>query len=266
MVNRIIIFFVVFAVAGCATSGKKFRYVFQDEISQMRESVNRGSLEQAIRDLSMLLEMDPANKDARYLRAVAYQKKGQDEKAAQDYLLLLEHHPDDSKSQYNLAMIYAFKLTDKKAALRYFDNFLTLEPRHPEAFNTAKIMCTLDRSYQTLRADSISDSRRIDLFYADWGLKSALEEKNLEKRKKMILGAVDLDPSQPEPYFAMAKTSEEEGNYTDAIKYYKKAIEAGPTFADAHYNLGQLLLKEGKKDEAEVHLIKASLFQPNDPR
>lgn len=250
----------------CATSAKRsgYRHIIQEELSQIREAVNRGSLVQAVRDLSMLLEMDPENRDARFLRAVAYQKRGQYEKATRDYNLLLKYHPHHHKAHYNLAMIYAFKTYDKGAALKHFDRFLTLEPKHPKAFSVAKIMCALERSARGSETDS--EEKRIDKFFADQELKEAMEEEDMGKKKRMLLEIMRMDPHRPEPYFIMARMLEQERKYGEATKYYEQALERSPTFAQGHHHLGQLLLKKKQKERGRVHLIKASLFQQPLPK
>ncbi len=247
------------AFIGCATPGKriKYQYIFQEEISDIKESVAGGSPSQAIQSLSMMLEMDPKNKDTRFLRAIAYQKLNQYERAAEDYNILLEQYPDNGKAHYNLAMIYAFKVVDKKAALKHFDRFLTLDIKSPKAFEVAKIMCALARFQQAAEADA-------NTVFADWSLKMSSEEKNEKAKKNLLLGAIDLDPGRLEPYFAMASELEEKGDLAEAAKYYEKAIDAVPTSAEAHYRLGQLLLKEKDESGAQIHLAKASLFNPNE--
>lgn len=247
----------------CATSAKRLgsEHIIQEELFQIRESVNRGSLAQAVRDLGMLLEMDPKNKDARFLRAVAYQKRGQHEKAIDDYNLLIKYYPDHHKAHYNLAMIYAFKTYDKETALKHFDRFLTLEPKHPKAFSVAKIMCALDRPSRAPKTKDVSPGQQIDRFFANQGLKEAMEEADPGKRKKMLLEIVRLDPHRPQAYFILAQICEQEGKDSEATKYYKQALEHSPTFAQGHYQLGQLLLKKKQKRKGQVHLIKASLFR-----
>lgn len=247
----------------CATSAKRSgsRHIIQEELLQIRESVNRGGLAQAVRDLSMLLEMDPKNKEARFLRAVAYQKRGQYKKAIHDYNLLLKYHPHHHKAHYNLAMIYAFKTYDKETSLKHFDHFLTLEPNHPQAFSVAKIMCALDRESGAKKTRDVSPGKQIDRFFAKQGLREAMEEADPGKRKEMLLEVVRLDPRRPQAYFILAQISEQEGKDSEATKYYKQALEHSPTFAQGHYQLGQLLLKKKRQREGQVHLIKASLFR-----
>ncbi|MFH1653192.1 MAG: tetratricopeptide repeat protein [Pseudomonadota bacterium] len=260
--KKIILLIIIFsiAIAGCATSSKKFGYrqIFHEETSQVSEAVKSGNLEQGIRDASMLLEMDPKNDEVRFLRAIAYQKRNQFDKAAQDYLLLLKHNPNHAQGHYNLGMLYAFKIYNKQEALKHFDTFLTLNPKHQDAFKVAKIMMSLENSFGSNASENDMSST-----LADQTLKKAWREIDVEKRKKIVQEAIKLDPTKTEGYFTLGQIALTEGKKAEAIKYFSKSVELKPTLAEAHHQLGQLLLQENQNEEARMHLIKASLFKPN---
>ena len=254
--------FICFALAGCATAGSAhFRNLFDEDLAQHRESIKFGSLPETIGELSMLLEMDPKNSEARFLRAIAYQKLEHYSKAVDDYNQLLKYEPNHSKSHYNVGMILAFKTHDKNEALKHFDRFITLNPEDPKVFTVAKIMLTLDGPFQ--KDEPANLNQIIEETLASQGLIRAEDEKDIERRKKTISDAIRTTPESAELHFAMAKTLEQEGKIDEAIKSYKTALELKPTYADCHYDLGQLLLKTRHKKDAQIHLVKASLFQPN---
>jgi len=252
------------ALSACATSGgKRFRNLFEDDLASNRESVRLGSSPQTINDLSMLLEMDSKNGEARFLRALAYQKKGDYEKAAEDYTVLLKNNPDNIKANYNLAMIYAFKMHKYDEALKHFDRFITLNPDNQKNFQAAKIMLSLDQD--SPESDPANLNRIIEGVLADQGMIRAGGEESSQKRRKTLADAIRSSPSSAGLHFAMAKSYEQDGKIDEAIKYYEAALELKPTYAECHYELGRLLSKTNKKDEGEMHLFKASLFRPNGP-
>lgn len=251
----LILFFILIS---CASPGKHMRgqYMFQNEVAELRESVKKGSPSSAVQNLSMLLEMDPKNKDARFLRALSYQKLGQYERAIEDYETIISRNDTDPKVHYNLGMIYAFKVDNKKRSLEYFDRFLSLSPDNKKAFDVAKLMCSLDRGSE--------DLSRTKTLFASWSRKKAEEERNEKARKNLLMGAIELEPSNRDAYFNMAREFEEKGDTAGAVKFYKEALLASPTFSEAHYRIGQLLILHGRKEEGRIHLLKASLFSPND--
>lgn len=246
---------------GCATTGGgKFRNLFEEDIAQNRESVRQGNIPKAIGELSLLLEMDPQNEETRFLRALAYQKMEHYEKAAKDYNELLKYHPKHEKANYNLGMIYAFKIGDKKAALKCLDRFITLNPTHQNAFSAAKTMLSLDK--EDSYANQPEFKKTIEKILTDRGIARAETEGDEQKKKKTLQEIIHSAPNSAQAHFAMAKTLEEEGKTEDAIKSYKNALEINPTFALCHQELGRLLIRTGKENEANIHLTKASLFQP----
>jgi len=255
---QILLMLIMISFFSCASTGKHMRgqNMFQDEVLELRESVRKGSPASAVQNLSMLLEMDPKNKDARFLRALSYQKLGQYEMAIKDYETIISKEDTDPKIHYNLGMIYAFKVDDRKQALKYFDRFLSLSPESKKSFDVAKLMCSLDRGPE--------NPSRAKALFANWSRKKAEKEKNGKARKNLLMGAIELEPSNRDSYFNMAREFEEKGDTAGAIKFYKEALLASPTFSEAHYRLGQILIPQGKKEDGQIHLLKASLFSPND--
>jgi tetratricopeptide (TPR) repeat protein len=64
--------------------------------------------------------------------------------------------------------------------------------------------------------------------------------------------------------YNMARIFEHEGKLSESIKYYRRAIEIYPTYADAHYNLARLLAKSGEQTQAIYHYRQALRFTPDD--
>lgn len=218
----------VLILAGCATAGKnRFKDLFDDELAQNRQSIKFGSVPKAIEELGMLLEMDPKNTEARFLRALAYQKMEHFDRAVSDYNELLKHNENNSKAHYNLAMIYAFKTRDTRAALSHFDKFISLEPDHPRTFTAAKIMLSLDKA-APLNPDNVKDL-----------IQGVLADREL------------------------SRIATGDANQNGAIKKLEKTVELKPTCAKCHRVLADILKNSGRKEEAEIHLVKAKLFDPN---
>ncbi len=256
--------FAAVAVSGCATTGGgKFKNIFDDDIAQNRSSVLHGSAPKAVTDLTMLIEMDPKNSEARYLRALAYQKLEHYNKAVEDYETLLKYDENNSKAHYNLAMILAFKTGDKKGALKHFDEFISLNPDHARAFSAAKVMLSLESESGPADTDEPELKQIIEEVLAEKGLMRLNSEENIHKRKKKIAEIIRLNPQSADARFVMAKVMEEEGRTDEAIRTYEAALELKPTFAECHYELGQLLTKTKRKNEGQIHLFKAELFRPN---
>ena len=240
--------------SGCASLGGSavVHRAFREDMQEGNKLVQTGHYRQAVDELSMLLEMDPRNEEARLVRAVAYQALEELPLAIEDYETVLKGNPDSAKAHYNLGMIYAFKLDDPRRALGHFDRFLSLEPDHPKAFAVAKIMCSVDNSAGT--GDPVLDE----------ALQRAGQIPNLEERKSRIGDLARESPGSPLPHLLLGKTYEFEGEGDQAIESYRTAIEIQPTCAPCQQRLGKALLGRRKTAREGMALLrKAELFNPN---
>lgn len=211
--------------SGCAFSQRRaFNPSYDDDLHSAKQMIRNGQRRQAIDELTMLIEMNPKDTAARFLRGVAYQGLEEYSLAIADYEKVLKTNSRHEKAHYNLGMIYAFKLNDPKGALNHFDQFLSLEPNHPESYPVAKIMCSLDQP-------------------------SSQSEGNPEQ-------------DSPLPSYLLAKDLDQAGKDEEAIRSYRKAIEIRPTCIPCRTSLGELLIRKKKNKEGEIQLMKAKLFGP----
>ena len=118
MFNRSKILALIIFFGGCATMKPVMLHrAFQEDTGEAKKLVETGHLKQGVDDLSMLLDMDPKNSEARFLRAKAYQGLEQFDLAVKDYEALLKFDPNNTKALYNLGMIFGFKLNEPERAL-----------------------------------------------------------------------------------------------------------------------------------------------------
>ncbi|GJL52962.1 MAG: hypothetical protein NPIRA02_00940 [Nitrospirales bacterium] len=82
------------------------------------------------------------------------------------------------------------------------------------------------------------------------------------------------DEVLPAPGYADSQTKQalKEGNrffnkqwWRDAEKQYRNAITSMPSLAEAHYNLGLALSKQGKYKESHSHFMRAVKLEPTNP-
>lgn len=65
-----------------------------------------------------------------------------------------------------------------------------------------------------------------------------------------FLKAAELSPTlAPKAYFNLGATLVNNGEADKSVEYFKKAVDADPTYADAWYQYGALLLRKGTLDE-----------------
>jgi tetratricopeptide (TPR) repeat protein len=62
--------------------------------------------------------------------------------------------------------------------------------------------------------------------------------------------ALELNPSYAEAYYNLGNVLAHQGKLLEAIQHYERAVQLKPDYAEACYNMGVALLREGKVAEA----------------
>jgi len=93
----------------------------------------------------------------------------------------------------------------------------------------------------------------VDLLYQAHDLHR--QGKAVTSEKWLVNMALETCPNLPEAHNYLASLLEDEGNYSQAIVHYKKAIEQRPDFSQAWYGLGETYYKQGRFPlSLEAHL------------
>ncbi|HET9843681.1 MAG TPA: tetratricopeptide repeat protein, partial [Gammaproteobacteria bacterium] len=79
------------------------------------------------------------------------------------------------------------------------------------------------------------------------------KNKKYEEAAKLYKYILQYDPNNPVPIHLLGVLAHEMGHDERAIALIKKAIEMNPNYAQAHNNLGVILLKNKRQIEAENH-------------
>ncbi len=123
--------------------------------------------------------------------------------------------------------------------------------------NIALILVEQGKTDEALTA--MTDARKenpkdLSLILVEAGLYSELNK--MDKFGELMNEAVALDPENPDLYYNLGVVNYEQGRVEDAKKYYKKAIELKPDYANAHMNLAIAILA---KDQAIVEEMNKNL-------
>jgi tetratricopeptide (TPR) repeat protein len=90
--------------------------------------------------------------------------------------------------------------------------------------------------------------------------RAALESGQLDKALA-ILESAPVDPAVADLLFNAAVGYQENAKFDVAERLYRRVIAAGAPFADAHVNLGHLLLASGYPEEAEALWAQATALE-----
>jgi len=123
----------------------------------------------------------------------------------------------------------AFDKRDYMRAVNLFGDAIRLHP-------TADYYCNLGRAYYFIGENNLA-------------------EQSLAK-------ANEMQPNNPIILRNLGDVYRQWGDNEEAINYYHAAIKINPDFAPAHYELGNLFLKNGMFDQAEWRINRALQLQP----
>ena len=200
--------------------------------------------------------------------------------------------PDSRELLRELALVHEDRL-DYEAALAIYDRLIDKDPYSPaDWFSMAKIYAlqkeydksieACDFALTTKENDETIISFKGYCFYDSGRYPEAIEqfkefagiikdkavayeliaecymklEKNNEAVEYLLL-ALELDPSNPNICYQLATNYYDMGNITSAIEYLHNTIRLDENDAEAFSFLGELELRDGLDDLAEMHLSRS---------
>jgi protein O-mannosyl-transferase len=90
-----------------------------------------------------------------------------------------------------------------------------------------------------------------------------VEQNRIQEGIAHYRRALELDPALPEANVALASALTQEGGHVDEVmSLYTRVLSEWPNKADAHNNLGLVLLNQGQIDKALVHCRRAVELNP----
>jgi len=198
-----------------------FRKTAKDYLAEGALQSMRGEYEQAIKTLSKALELDPQDADAYMHRGIAFLESGQTEKALQDFEESLRLRPH-ALCYYNQALAWMGKGEDARA-FADLDEAIRLAPQDAENYILQAILYS----------------------------KQGDQERAIESAER----AIEL--GHPSGWKSKAIFLEKAGRQAEALGSWDKALEQEPDNALALCRRGLLLLRQGRRLEAQRDLERA---------
>ena len=99
-------------------------------------------------------------------------------------------------------------------------------------------------------------------YLSDW---NDATETNLDVGHDLALKAVDVDPTEPQAYWALALAYQWKGDLDRALETIDQAIALDPNHATAYGSRGYILSFAGRPDEAVENLEKSIRHNPQGP-
>jgi len=89
-----------------------------------------------------------------------------------------------------------------------------------------------------------------------------LQDKHVAEASELSIRYCEACADDPEGWFLQGVIHAQTGDLENSERCFRCAVDTGPQIADAHCNLGGLLMRRGKLDEAEASLVKALELNP----
>ena len=205
--------------------------------------LKNGFYEKAVWEYQKALGMDPELVTAHNGLGIAYTMLGKHSEAVTAQRKALELQPNFAKAHAGLGLTY-FSQNELESALEHYQRAAALAPefleahlkigtillkqkRHTEAIDTYKVSATLD-------PDNAEIYHNLSMCYARQA------EADLEKARRYAQEAVRLDPKVASYYNTLALIDFRRGDYPQAEKAIRKALELEPENRNYQQGLKQI--------------------------
>ncbi|HZX10226.1 MAG TPA: sulfatase-like hydrolase/transferase [Acidobacteriota bacterium] len=216
---------------------KEISYVIENDpnIMEARETrarilLDMDRVEEALEECKETLEIDPEYEAAIFTLALSYKRLKKYHEAILGYERLIELDPRDHKPHQNLGEIY-LELDEVDEAIACFNRVIDLEPER-----SARAHNLLGTAY--------------------------LKKERLDSSQEEIQKALNLRTRIPDAHYNLALIHEKRGEYLKAAEEYQKEIELFPSDFSAHFNLAKLFINMGKIEEGILHYRKCIELDP----
>lgn len=202
---------------------------------------NRGRLKMAMKDyhgaisdFGKVISLDPKGSVAYVYRGIAKQELRDFVAAFADYAQAIALDPKNAFAYYNRSNLYAFHLKDYRAAIADFDHAISINPKWNYPYNDRGMVKAHLKDYRGAIADydhsiALSENQEISV-----------------------------------PLSNRARARQWSGDDQGALLDAQLAIELGAGEESPHFEYGEILFLQGRRQEACASFRKGSSIQPFD--
>jgi tetratricopeptide (TPR) repeat protein len=198
-----------------------------------------GKAEEAIEAFQKDIEISGQSVHSQFMLGKQYQLLKEYEKAGKCYETVIKMAPGYTQAYHGLATVCAM-LGEKEKSRDFMEKFRKLKLLEMKALKDR------DSAFSDLvsvRQTVAKTHTNIGQFYYERG--------NAQKTEVLLQRAATIDPDQPECRILLASMYKEDGRLTQALQFYKELSRIEPNNVNCHGNVGILLLKLQRYDNAE---------------
>jgi type IV pilus biogenesis/stability protein PilW len=202
---------------------------------------------------------------AHYQFALRLYEQGQVRNALAQMLQAIELEPDNAVYRNSLGFVY-FSLAEYDLARENYDKAIKLDP----AFTEVHVNLALVDSEQGRYAEAEAEYRRAladpayptpEKVYVNWGL-TLRKRGDLAGAEAMLRKALEASPRYARAHFEMGRLLEEQGKADGALKEYLTAWDGMPELAELNLRIGEIYCTRGESDRARPYLEKVIAASP----
>ncbi len=228
-----------------------------------------GAYEQAARELEAALALTPNDHDVAYTLGLAYLKQRKVADARRIYEGMVTQLGDGPHLRVLIGRAYR-ETGFLSEAIEEFKKAAALDPRFPRVHyylgHTYLLKDGAARLGDAMKELQLELAAHPDEFLANYYLGVIhMTEGRWLPAVPLMEKASRLQPNNPDPYFFLGQAYQSLQKYEQAIEALRKAIDLNPRLdhndyqvTNAHYRLGQSLIKVGQTKEGERELQIAS--------
>ncbi len=189
----------------------------QDYFRRGFRASSEGHKQEAVKEYSKAIELDPSFASAYHNRGILYNDLGEYPKSLKDYSKAIELNPTYVSAYYGRGNTY-YDLGEHQKALEDYNKVIELDPSFAFAYNG-----------------------RGNVYRGLGERQKALDDYNK---------AIELDPSFAYAYNGRGNVYSDLGEQQKALEDYNKAIELDPSFANAYNGRGIIYYDLGEQQKA----------------
>ena len=225
----------------------------QDYFRRGFRASSEGHTQEAVKEYSKAIELDPSFASAYHNRGILYNKLGEQQKALDDYNKAIELDPSYAFAYNGRGNVYR-GFGERQKALNDYNKAIELDPSFAYAYNGRGNVYS-DLGEQQKALDDYNKAIELDSSYAHayngrGNVYSDLgeQQKALEDYNK----AIELDPIHKFAYRNRGLLYSKLGNLEAAVKDYTQAIQLDPKYKNAYLNRADAYSALGQESLAEA--------------
>ena len=216
------------------------------------ELFRQGSLDEALGVLERAVALGPKVAEARNNYGVALAAAGRPEQAQREFEEAVSLAPDYAEARLNLARVLEDRSRASDAEKQY-TTVLEADAGNDKARSgLAALYDSTGRPALAVKEFRLLSARRPDLAEGQFILagQEARKAREYARAEKYFRRAADINPQFAQAWSELGTNSYLAGEYPKGVEYFRKALAIDPGQAEYHYFLGLALDKGRQQDEA----------------